>query len=149
MSTPQSELQSMATGLHAEVYRATGGLIGGFSVAPIALPIGLLTTRGRKTGQERTTPLNFLPDGDRFVVVASNGGSQTDPQWYRNLEAAPEASFQVGPRVQQVRAETATGSERDRLWATVSLWAPMYALYSARTTRQIPVVVLRPKICQA
>jgi deazaflavin-dependent oxidoreductase (nitroreductase family) len=144
MSTPESRLQSMATGLHAEVYRATSGLIGGFTVAPIALPIGLLTTRGRRTGLERVTPLNFLPDGERFVIVASNGGSPTDPQWYRNLEASPEASFQVGPRVQQVRPETASGSERDRLWALISFWAPMYALYSSRTTRQIPVVVLDP-----
>ncbi len=144
MSTPQSRLQSMATGLHADLYRATGGLIGGFSVAPIALPIGLLTTRGRRTGHERVTPLNFLPDGDRFVIVASNGGSQTDPHWYRNLAASPEATFQVGPRVQQVRARTASGSERDRLWALISFWAPMYALYSSRTTRQIPVVVLDP-----
>jgi F420H(2)-dependent quinone reductase len=108
------------------------------------LPIGLLTTRGRRTGQERVTPLNFLPDGDRFVIVASNGGSQTDPQWYRNLEATADAGFQVGPRVEHVRAETASGPERDRLWALISFWAPVYALYSVRTTRQIPVVVLDP-----
>src|SRR5215210_2288368 len=127
MSDPQPSLQSMATGFHADLYRATGGVIGGFSVAPIALPIGLLTTRGRRTGQERVTPLNFLPDGDRFVIVASNGGSPSHPQWYRNLEATPEASFQVGPSVQQVRAATASASERDRLWPLISFWAPMYA----------------------
>jgi len=140
MSTPQSRLQSMMTDLHATAYRSTGGLVGGFTGGPV----GLLTTRGRRTGQERVTPLNFLVDGDRFLVVASNGGSPTHPQWYRNLEANPDASFQVGPRVQKVRAETATGAERDRLWAFVTFWSPIYALYSSLTTRQIPVVVLHP-----
>ena len=130
----------MITGLHASAYRATGGLIGGFA----GTPIGLLTTRGRRSGQERVTPLNFLPDGDRFVIVASNGGSATHPDWYRNLEADPTATFQVGPQVRRVRAETAVGSERDRLWQQLTFWSPMYALYSTLTTREIPVVVLHP-----
>ena len=133
--------QTMMTNLHPLVYRSTGGMIGGLMGLS---PVGLLNTTGRVSGKERTTPLNFLPDGGNFVVVASNGGAAQHPDWYRNLEAQPEATFEVGPVRRPVRARTATGDERTRLWNSLVFMNPMYGVYASSTSREIPVVVLEP-----
>src|SRR6478735_4115171 len=76
----------------------------------------ILRTTGRRSGQPRKTPLSYTKDGDTYVVIASDGGSPRDPDWYLNLQADPDADVEVGGRRAHVRAETVSGDERDRLW---------------------------------
>jgi deazaflavin-dependent oxidoreductase (nitroreductase family) len=124
---------------HVRVYRETGGERGYRWRGTTVL---LLTTRGRRSGEPRTLPLIHRVDGDRWVIVASKGGWPSHPAWYQNLLAEPDAEIQVrGERI-PVRASTASGEERQRLWeAMVEVW-PAYDEYQERTEREIPVVVL-------
>ncbi len=107
------------------------------------MPILLLTTRGRKSGKERTTPLMFTRDGDNLVLIASVGGAPKNPAWYWNLQGQ-DADVQIGSEHRRVRARDAVGEERERLWAEMVSLYPGYAEYQKKTTRQIPVVVLEP-----
>jgi deazaflavin-dependent oxidoreductase (nitroreductase family) len=101
----------------------------------------LLTTTGRVSGQERTTPLIFRADGDAWVVVGSKGGAPDHPDWYKNLQADPKATLQVkGERIPAL-AHTATGGERARLWQLMAEVWPAYDEYQQRTEREIPIVV--------
>jgi deazaflavin-dependent oxidoreductase (nitroreductase family) len=104
-----------------------------------------LTTTGRRSGQLRTTPLIFAPDGDDYLVVASMGGAPSHPNWYLNLTSHPDAEIQVRAEHLQVTARTASEDEKARLWAIVAEQWPNYDVYRTRTTREIPVVVLSPK----
>jgi deazaflavin-dependent oxidoreductase (nitroreductase family) len=106
------------------------------------LPTLLLTTRGRRSGQLRRTALIGGRDGDRYVVVASIGGAAHHPAWYLNLVADPEVQVQVGTEKFKARARTATGDEKTRLWRMMAGIFPTYDSYQAKTTREIPVVVL-------
>ena len=127
--------------LHVFLYKATGGRIGGrFKVAPVLL----LTTTGRKTGKRRTTPLLYGEDAGRYVIVASVGGAPTHPAWYLNLNRDPEAVVQVGRRQLGVHADTTAADERARLWTLMTRLYPGYDEYQAKTSREIPVVVLTP-----
>jgi len=126
--------------LHEFWYRLSDGWIGS---NVMGAPILLLDTTGRKTGRRYTTPLLYLNDGDHLIVIASNGGSDRDPAWWRNLRAAPQVEVQVQNKRKRVRAEAAQGDERARLWAKITSRYPVYRSYERRTTRQIPVVVLR------
>ena len=102
----------------------------------------LLTTRGRSTGTLRRTALIYARDRGRFVVVASNGGSKSHPNWYQNLVADPHVFVQVAEERFAALARTAAASQRPRLWSLmVSIW-PEYERYQTRTTREIPVVIL-------
>jgi deazaflavin-dependent oxidoreductase (nitroreductase family) len=101
-----------------------------------------LTTTGRKTGEQRTVTLYAYPDGDRLVVVGSRGGAKADPAWALNLRADPNATIRIGKDDRAVRAEEATGEERERLWRLVTDAFPLYATYQRRTERQIPLFVL-------
>lgn len=125
--------------IHSAAYRATSGWLGGRLAGRDML---LLTTRGRRSGELRTTPLSYLADGDGFVVVASNNGAPRDPAWWLNLTAEPTAEIQVGGERYAVRAHCAEGEERDRLWPLLVTCNPPYATYAERTTRALPVVVL-------
>lgn len=108
------------------------------------MPVLLLTTMGRHSGRSRTTALTCQKDDADFVVVASNGGADYHPGWLLNLRAHPEAEIQTGGRHVRVRARESEGAERERLWGrTIQAYAG-YAAYQARTSRQIPVVVLHP-----
>jgi deazaflavin-dependent oxidoreductase (nitroreductase family) len=125
---------------HVRVYRETGGERG-YSWRK-GTTILLLTTKGRSSGKERTTPLIHRVDGDRWVIVASKGGAPDHPGWFKNLEADPEAEIQVKDEVIPVRASVAEGDERERLWSEmVDAW-PDYEDYKKKTDRQIPVVIL-------
>jgi F420H(2)-dependent quinone reductase len=129
----------LATAVHRTLYRRTGGRLGGRLAG---CPILLLTTTGRRTGKQRTTPLLYLADGDRLVLVASKGGDDRSPVWYRNLEANPEVKVQAGPHVRRMRAATASGADREELWPrVVRMYAP-YDTYQSKTRRQIPLVIL-------
>lgn len=124
---------------HVRVYRETGGEQG---YTWRGTTILLLSTTGRRSGEERTTPLIHRTDGDRWVVVASKGGAPDNPYWYKNLEADPEATIQVKDEQIPVRAHPAAGSERERLWGLMTEVWPAYDDYRQRTSREIPVVVL-------
>ena len=110
------------------------------------LPVVLLTTTGARSGQLRTWPLVGLPDGGRTVVIASNFGGPRHPAWYHNLRAHPHATMTVEGRAVRVRADEATGAERDRLWAEALRVYPAWAAYARRAApRRIPVLVLVPE----
>ncbi|MEX2204969.1 MAG: nitroreductase family deazaflavin-dependent oxidoreductase [Myxococcota bacterium] len=138
-----SPIKRLATrafiGAHLALYRATGGRIGG-SLG--ALRVLLLTTTGRKSGRPRSAPLVYFEDGERLVIIGSNGGGSSDPLWWQNLKANPEARVQLGADTRRVRARLATPDERARLWPRVKAENPAYAGYERKTRRQIPVVVL-------
>lgn len=107
-------------------------------------PILLLTTRGRKTGEPKDVALQYLPEGDAFVVVASYAGEPRHPGWWLNLRARPEAEVKIAGRARRVRARESDGAERERLWSRFIAIDPSYEEYRRRTTRRIPVVVLGP-----
>lgn len=130
------------------LYRKTGGRIGRTwrigSAARKPAPVCLLTTTGCKTGQSRTVPLLFLPEGDAVVLVASQGGAAKNPQWYGNLVADPSVTVQIGKDVRPLVARTATDDERAALWPRlVDLYAD-YDSYQSWTQRTIPVVICEP-----
>ncbi len=127
---------------HLFWYRLTGGVIGG-SIG--GRPILLLTTTGRKTGQPRTTPLQYLEDGENVVVIASNGGNPRHPVWWLNLEKNPQAEVQLKNQTKRVKAEAAKGEERERLWRAAVEAYSGYEGYQKTAEREIPVVVLRPE----
>ena len=123
---------------HVRVYRETDGEHGYHWRGTTIL---LLSTRGRSSGEERTTPLIHRADGDRWIVVASKGGAPDHPDWYKNLEADPIALVQVkGERI-PVRAVRAGENERDRLWKLMTEVWPAYDEYQQKTDREIPVVI--------
>lgn len=123
---------------HVRVYRETGGERGYHWRGTTIL---LLSTTGRSTGEERTTPLIHRTDEDTWVVVASKGGAPEHPGWYQNLEADPEATIEVkGERI-PVTASSAKGDERERLWGLMTEVWPAYDEYQQKTDREIPVVV--------
>jgi deazaflavin-dependent oxidoreductase (nitroreductase family) len=105
-------------------------------------PILLLTTTGRNSGNESTTPLIFGLDGDNPVIVASQGGAPAHPGWYRNLSKSPEVGVQIKGERFRARARDAQGEERERLWRAMNEIWPHYDEYQTRTDREIPVVVL-------
>lgn len=123
---------------HVRVYRQTDGQHGYHWRGTTIL---LLSSTGRVSGQERTTPLIHRTDGEHWVVVASKGGAPEHPDWYKNLRSDPEATIQVkGERI-PVRASAAEGEERTRLWQLMTEVWPAYNDYQRKTKREIPVVV--------
>jgi deazaflavin-dependent oxidoreductase (nitroreductase family) len=123
---------------HVRRYLETGGEVG---YLWNGAPTLLLTTRGRKSGQWRTTPMIFTRVGDRIVVIASNGGAPSHPAWFLNLEATPDVWVQIRTERFPVIARIADSPERERLWAeAVKGWH--FNRYEERTTRRIPVVIL-------
>jgi deazaflavin-dependent oxidoreductase (nitroreductase family) len=124
---------------HVRAYRESDGELGYHWRGTTIL---LLSTTGRVTGKERTTPLIHRIDGDGWVVVASKGGAPDHPNWYKNLVADPNATIQIKDELIPVRARTADGDERSRLWRLMAEVWPAYDEYQQRTERVIPVVVL-------
>ncbi len=122
-----------------EEFRSKGGKVGGpFEGAPMLL----LHTIGARSGVERVNPVVYQSDGGRMVVFASKAGAPTHPDWYHNLLAHPDVTVEVGTETVPVHARVAEGEERERLWARQKQDMPGFADYEAKTTRQIPVVVL-------
>jgi deazaflavin-dependent oxidoreductase (nitroreductase family) len=109
------------------------------------MPCLLLTATGRRSGKSRTLALVYGQDGEAFIIVGSRGGTATNPKWYDNLVASPHCEIQVAHDHFKVRARTAQGAERQRLWELMVGVLPRYADYQARTAREIPVVVLEPR----
>ena len=107
------------------------------------VPTLLLTTIGRRTGKARRTPLIYGRDGDRYLIVASKGGSDEAPEWYRNLVTDPRVRIQVGADRIDGTAHTASPDEKRRLWTVMTGIWPAYDDYQARTARDIPLVVIQ------
>jgi deazaflavin-dependent oxidoreductase (nitroreductase family) len=125
---------------HVRLYRETDGKTG--HEWREGSHILLLTTNGRRTGNETTTPLIYNLDGDTPVIVASKGGSPEHPGWYENLSKTPEVGVQIKGDHFRAIARTARGEERERLWGLMNEVWPHYAEYAEKTEREIPVVVL-------
>jgi deazaflavin-dependent oxidoreductase (nitroreductase family) len=138
----QRSLMRAVGRISVALYRVSGGRIGG---RVMGLPVLLLTVAGRRTGVARTTPVSYLPDGDRYVVTGSGGGSVTEPQWFRNLRAASVAQIEVGSRKLTVSVSIADGPDRDALWQTLLAQTSNFAKYQAKVERQIPMAVLAPQ----
>nr|WP_325770443.1 nitroreductase family deazaflavin-dependent oxidoreductase [Dietzia kunjamensis] len=130
-------------------YRASGGRVGGSwrvgSALRAPVPVCLVTTTGRKSGEPRTVPLLHLPDGDRVLLVASQGGLPKHPQWYYNVLADRNVTVQVGRRRRAMTAREATPSERAELWPRLVERYADFADYQANTSRVIPVIICEPK----
>jgi deazaflavin-dependent oxidoreductase (nitroreductase family) len=123
------------------LFRATGGKIGSSMFGGKVL---LLTTKGRKTGRERTVPVMYFDDGPNRVVIASAGGSAVHPAWYNNLSQNPDVTVEVKGKTYKARAEVAKGDERARIWQTVVAAQPRFDGYSKKAQgREIPVVLLK------
>jgi deazaflavin-dependent oxidoreductase (nitroreductase family) len=122
-----------------EEFRANDGLVGGnFEGAPMLL----LHSRGAKSGQERVNPMMYQAVGDGFAVFASKNGADTNPDWYHNLRAHPEASVEVGPDTVEVTARVLDDEEREPIWQEQKSRYPGFADYEQQTKRVIPVVML-------
>ncbi len=124
-----------------EEFRANAGRLGGqFDGAPVLL----LHSTGAKSGKERVNPMMYQQVGDHYAVFASKAGAPTNPDWFHNLVAHPEATIEIGTASMPVRARVATGAERDTIWQTQKERYPGFADYERSTDREIPVVILEP-----
>ncbi len=123
-------------------FRTNAGRLGGqFEGAPVLL----LHTTGAKSGRERINPMMYQEVGGDYAVFASKAGAPTNPDWYHNVVAHPDATIEIGTATRTVRARVAAGAERDRIWETQKQRYPGFADYEQRTEREIPVVILEPR----
>jgi deazaflavin-dependent oxidoreductase (nitroreductase family) len=140
MTTLSATARKLLPQVHVRLYRATNGRIGGrFGDAEVLL----LTTTGRRSGQARTTPLNHYKDGDRIVLVASNGGSDQPPAWFLNAAANPTVTVERKSEVKTMTARVASDAERAELWPKIVAWYAGYGKYQAKTDRIIPLLILQ------
>lgn len=128
-------------GVHVAVYRATGGKLGSTMAGGKVL---LLTTKGRKTGKQRTVPVMYFERDGRRYVIASFGGAPTHPAWYNNMQANPDVEVQVGGKRYRARPEVVSGEERATVWQQVVREMPQFDGYEKKATgkREIPVIRL-------
>lgn len=125
------------------LYRLSGGKLGG---SMRGFKILLLTTTGRKSGKQHTVPVGYYQQPGGYLIVASYGGGPKNPGWYHNLKSKPQVTIQVDNQIMAVTAQVLTGEARDQAWREFVTAAPLYANYETKTTRQIPVVLLRPNL---
>jgi F420H(2)-dependent quinone reductase len=123
------------------LYRATGGRIGGKMGRVGVL---LFTSTGRKSGKQRTVPLVYIRDGSAYVITASANGADKHPAWFFNVQSNPQATIEVKDKKIPVVAEVAGSEKKPELWAQLVELAPNFAGYQKRTSRDIPMVILRP-----
>lgn len=123
------------------LYRLTNGKFGG---RVQGLQVLLLTTIGRKTRQERSTPLGYFMDDGNYIITASNAGRDTHPAWFHNLRANPHVRIEIKDRQMEAKAEVAPPEMRSSLWSQLISLSPAYANYARKTHREIPLVILRP-----
>lgn len=128
--------------IHTVIYRMTRGRIGRRLVNNDML---LLTTMGRTTGRKHTVPLLYLNDGSDMAVIASWGGRDDHPEWYKNLAVEPRVEVQVNGSRFEASAYPAEPADRNRLWARAQAAYDGYRVYQDRTEREIPIVILTPK----
>lgn len=123
-----------------EEFRTNKGKVAAFAHQPLLL----LTHTGAKTGKKRTNPLACFRDGEHYVVAGSKGGAPTNPDWYYNLLSNPHAMIEVGTEKLEITAKPASPAERKRLWAMITEKNPAFKEYEKKTSRTIPVVILKP-----
>lgn len=139
--TLKAKLVNLVPRANVIVYRWSNGRFGGRMQD---LPVLILHTVGRKSGKARQTPLLYIQDGDDFVIVGSRGGSDAPPAWWLNLAATPEATIEIKSSRRRVTGRKATAEEKASYWPRLTAGYPFYEDYQARTTRDIPVIVLTP-----
>jgi deazaflavin-dependent oxidoreductase (nitroreductase family) len=122
-----------------EEFRGNAGVVGGYFEGK---PLLLLHSTGAKSGAARIHPLMFSRDGDRLVIFATVGGAPKNPGWYHNLVANPDTVVEVGTETFPVKASVAGPDDRERLWERHKTEYPQFAQVEAKTTRQIPVILL-------
>jgi deazaflavin-dependent oxidoreductase (nitroreductase family) len=131
--------------VNVRLYRATGGRLGSKwrvgSAFPRGVPVMLLTTTGRKSGEPRVSPLLYIEDGPRVIVVASQGGLPRNPAWFYNIRSNPNVTAQIKSNVRQMQARVAGPEERAALWPRLVEMYPDFDKYQSWTDRQIPVVI--------
>jgi deazaflavin-dependent oxidoreductase (nitroreductase family) len=128
---------------HRAVLRASAGRVGGTLGG---MPVVQLRTTGRRSGQPRVTVLTApVSERERVVLVASKGGDDRDPDWYRNLVAHPDVELVIGGQRRLLRARTASAAEKAELWPRIVAAYPGYAGYQRRTRRDIPLVICEPR----
>jgi F420H(2)-dependent quinone reductase len=132
-------------GAHTFLYRRTGGRLG-HTIPRLPNRFLLLDHVGAKTGTHRTSPLQYIEDGENVAVIASKGGFPRHPAWFHNLTANPNTMVQIGPERRAVHARIVTDpEERKRIWAKAMKMYRPYEDYRARAGREIPIVVLEPR----
>lgn len=132
----------LAGRMNVAIYRMSGGrLMGKVAQAPVLL----LTTTGRKSGQQRTAPVCYLRDGERLAVIGSNAGNPTAPAWALNLLARPAAQVDIRGQRSDVTARVAEGDEREELWRRMNMLYSGFDDYKKRTDRDIKLFVLEPR----
>jgi deazaflavin-dependent oxidoreductase (nitroreductase family) len=124
-----------------EEFHASEGRLGGRFEG---MPLLLLHHAGARSGKRRVNPLAYLEDDGRYVVFASKAGAPRNPDWYHNLRAHPDVTIEVGTRSLPVRADEATGEERERLYRAQAARVPQFLEYETQTERVIPVMILTP-----
>jgi deazaflavin-dependent oxidoreductase (nitroreductase family) len=132
----------LLTRAHAKIIKLSGGRIQRSFLFTVGLPLLVVTTVGRRTGERRSTPLGYIRSGDAFAVIASNAGSDRVPAWWLNLQADPHAEILVNRTHDHVIARPATPSEEEAMWAEFAHLNPGYDEYRNLTDRRIPVVML-------
>ncbi|GAB3583357.1 nitroreductase family deazaflavin-dependent oxidoreductase [Calidifontibacter terrae] len=138
----KSKVQRAVTSLHVSLYRRVSSA----KVRRMAgLPILLLTVTGRRSGRQITTPVCYLDTDSGFAVAGSAAGSDSEPQWFRNLRVATEASVEIGSNRQTVSVRILKGAERDAMWQRLLAEGTTFAGYEQKTSRRIPVALLTPR----
>lgn len=133
------------TWIHRLLFPLTGGRLG---AGLIGVQILLLGNVGRKSGIARRTPLLYIEDGDRFIVVASNAGQDHHPAWWLNVQAEPKVSIWIGKEEIEARARRATDLESVQLWQLLESSYRWFDQYKSATTRDIPIVILEPALLE-
>ena len=142
MANAKDMMMRVVTGFHKAVFRASNGRLANRGYG---MPVLQLTTTGRKSGKRRTTMLTSpVQDGDRMVLVASNGGDDRHTNWYLNLRDDPNVEITMDGRTRPMRARVASADEKAGLWPRVVAAHRGYAQYQTRTNRDIPLVILEP-----
>lgn len=139
MSALVKTMMRKGNAAHVALYRRTRGRR--FNRIK-GLPVCLLTVPGRTTGTRRTTPIVYFERAGTWLVVGSAGGAKADPQWFRNLRAADEATLEIGDRKHEVSVHITKGEEREALWAWVVQQAPFFEGYKTKSGRTIPIAAL-------
>jgi len=139
---PPRWILKLVTRLHVALHRACGGrwlnTLGGDEV-------GFVTMTGARSGRRLTVPLMYVPYGEGVLLVASQGGAEKNPVWYRNLVAHPDIEVSHRGRVMKLRARLATAEEKPALWPVCDASYAPYAEYRGRTSRDIPIFVCEPR----
>jgi deazaflavin-dependent oxidoreductase (nitroreductase family) len=142
MDEPRHPVRNLFTHVHSFLFRVSGGRIGRNMRG---VPVLVLETLGRKTGKPRSVPLLYVEDAGDWIVMASAGGQPQHPAWFLNIEAEPRVTVVTEDGRRAADAIVTEGADRDRLFAALAHVYGSFESYRERTTRELPVVRLRPQ----